>query len=238
MASKAKLRKKLRIEPNLPTLLIVGGERVKNVVETVEALENLEHDFQVVAVAGGNDRLFLDLVKLKPKFPLHVHHFLSNMPEWLRAADVLISKAGGLIISEGLAAGLPILIIHYLPGQEEGNVRYVLSHQAGALPANTGEAVATLDYWLKMTAMRLNSPRRLPNIWAGPPTRPARWRRPFGNPSMIKRKARHRQMRISLNRLLKHLTKNKSNESCNPRVQAPNTLAMQAKPLKPAQANH
>ena len=149
VASKAKLRKKLRIEPNLPTLLIVGGERVKNVVETVEALENLEHDFQVVAVAGGNDRLFLDLVKLKPKFPLHVHHFLSNMPEWLRAADVLISKAGGLIISEGLAAGLPILIIHYLPGQEEGNVRYVLSHQAGALPANTGEAVATLDYWLE-----------------------------------------------------------------------------------------
>jgi 1,2-diacylglycerol 3-beta-galactosyltransferase len=153
--SKVRLRKKLRIEPNLPTFLIVGGERVKNVLETVEALEHLEHDFQVVAIAGGNDRLFLDLVKLKPKFPLHVHHFLSNMPDWLRAADVLITKAGGLILSEGLAAGLPILIIHYLPGQEEGNVRYVLSHQAAAMPANTGEAIATLDYWLKDDAKGL-----------------------------------------------------------------------------------
>ncbi len=153
--SKTRLRRKLRIEPNLPTFLIVGGERVKNVLETVEALEQLEHDFQVVAIAGGNDRLFLDLVKLKPKFPLHVHHFLSNMPEWLRASDVLITKAGGLILSEGLAAGLPILIIHYLPGQEEGNVRYVLSHQAGALPANTGEMIATLDYWLKDDAKGL-----------------------------------------------------------------------------------
>ncbi|HPL82055.1 MAG TPA: hypothetical protein PLU23_06095, partial [Anaerolineaceae bacterium] len=55
--SKVRLRKKLRIEPDLPTFLIVGGERVKNVLETVEALEHLEHDFQVVAIAGGNDRL-------------------------------------------------------------------------------------------------------------------------------------------------------------------------------------
>jgi len=155
ISNKARLRKKLRIEPNLPTFIIVGGDRVKNVLETVEALEGLEHDFQVVAIAGGNDRLFLDLVKLKTKFPLHVHHFLNDMPEWLRAADVLITKAGGLILSEGLAAGLPILIIHYLPGQEEGNVRYVLSHQAGALPANTGEAIATLDYWLKDDAKGL-----------------------------------------------------------------------------------
>ena len=48
--------------------------------------------------------------------------------------DVLVTKAGGLIISEGLAAGLPILLIDYLPGQEEGNVRYLLSHGRRDLP--------------------------------------------------------------------------------------------------------
>ena len=62
LESKAGLRKKLKLDPHLCTLLIVGGERVKNVIETVEALQELKHDFQVVAIAGGSDRLFLDLV--------------------------------------------------------------------------------------------------------------------------------------------------------------------------------
>ncbi len=149
LESKAGLRKKLKLDPHLCTLLIVGGERVKNVIETVEALQELKHDFQVVAIAGGSDRLFLDLVNMKVNYPLHVEHFTDNMSEWLRASDILLTKAGGLILSEGLAAGLPILIIHYLPGQEEGNVRYVLSHQAGAHPSNAGETIATLNHWLK-----------------------------------------------------------------------------------------
>ncbi len=149
LESKTKLRKKLKLDPNLCTLLIVGGERVKNVIETVEALQELKHVFQVVAIAGGSDRLFLDLVNMKVNYPLHVEHFTDNMPDWLRASDILLTKAGGLILSEGLAAGLPILIIHYLSGQEEGNIRYVLSHQAGAHPSNAGETIATLNHWLK-----------------------------------------------------------------------------------------
>lgn len=155
LESKKDLRKKLKIDPDLTTLLIVGGDRVKNVVKTVKALQGLKHDFQVVAIAGGSDKLYNDLVNLEVNYPLHVEHFTKSMSDWLRAADVLLTKAGGLILSEGLAAGLPILIIHYLPGQEEGNVRFVLSHQAGAHPSNAGEAMATLDYWLKDDAAAL-----------------------------------------------------------------------------------
>ena len=61
-----------------------------------------------------------------------------------------------LLVSEGLAAGLPILLIDYLPGQEEGNVRYLLSHQAGALVQNVGEFRAMLTHWLADDRIRLN----------------------------------------------------------------------------------
>ena len=74
----------------------------------------------------------------------------------MMASDVLVTKAGGLIVSEGLAAGLPILLIDYLPGQEEGNVRYLLSHQAGALVQNVGEFKALMAYWLQEDGFRLN----------------------------------------------------------------------------------
>ena len=149
LEEKSHLRQALGINPDKTTLLIVGGERVENVLETINALNHLEQDFQVVAIAGGSEKLYQDLLNLDVNFPLHVLNFTEKMSEWLQASDILLTKAGGLILSEGLAAGLPIVIIHYLPGQEEGNVRYVLSFQAGAHPANAYETLAVLDYWLK-----------------------------------------------------------------------------------------
>ena len=148
LEDKSTLRQELGIDPHKTTLLFVGGERVENVLETIQALDRLEQDFQVVAIAGGSQKLQADLLDLKPRFPLQVINFTKEMSQWLQAADILLTKAGGLILSEGLAAGLPIVIIHYLPGQEEGNVRYVLSFQAGAHPANPDETLALLNYWL------------------------------------------------------------------------------------------
>jgi len=77
------------------------------------------------------------------------------MPEWMAVADVLITKAGGLILSEGLGRGLPIILIGYLPGQEEGNVRYLLAHQAGSYVTNPFELAEVLNYWLAADSQRL-----------------------------------------------------------------------------------
>jgi 1,2-diacylglycerol 3-beta-galactosyltransferase len=54
------------------------------------------------------------------------------MPELMRAADLMICKAGGLIVTESLASGLPLLLIDVIPGQETGNMEYVVDHHAGA----------------------------------------------------------------------------------------------------------
>lgn len=143
------LKQALGLKEGLPTLLFVGSQRVDNILKSLEALKGLKGMFQVVVIAGGNNALYEQLQKLSFNFPILIRNFVDNMPEWLLSADVLITKAGGLILSEGLAAGLPILIIDYIPGQEEGNIRYVLSHQAGAHVQSAGEFVATLEYWLR-----------------------------------------------------------------------------------------
>jgi UDP-N-acetylglucosamine:LPS N-acetylglucosamine transferase len=54
-----------------------------------------------------------------------------------------------------MAQGLPIMLIDYLPGQEEGNVRYVLAHQAGSLVTNPFELDSVLNYWLENDSQRL-----------------------------------------------------------------------------------
>jgi 1,2-diacylglycerol 3-beta-galactosyltransferase len=51
--------------------------------------------------------------------------FVDNMPELMRAADLLVSKAGPGAIGEALATGVPIVLTSYLPGQETENVSFV-----------------------------------------------------------------------------------------------------------------
>jgi 1,2-diacylglycerol 3-beta-galactosyltransferase len=152
---KQSLRGSLGLDPNRFTLLFVGSSRVSNLQEYLQALEHVATPVQAVVIAGGNDELYQDLLGSHYNFPVEVRNFEKNVPQWMMASDVLVTKAGGLIVSEGLAAGLPILLIDYLPGQEEGNVRYLLSHQAGALVQNVGEFRAIVSYWLEEDGIRL-----------------------------------------------------------------------------------
>ena len=57
--------------------------------------------------------------------------FVDNMPELMQAADAIVSKAGPGTITEALISGLPIFLTGYVPGQEEGNVKFVLQNHVG-----------------------------------------------------------------------------------------------------------
>jgi len=157
---KQALRGSLGLDPHRLTLLFVGSSRVSNLQDYLQALENFTTPVQAVVIAGGNDDLYKTLIGSHYDFPVEVRNFEQNVPQWMMASDVLVTKAGGLIVSEGLAAGLPILLIDYLPGQEEGNVRFLLSHQAGALVQNVGEFRAMTTYWLQEDGLRLSQVAR------------------------------------------------------------------------------
>lgn len=143
------LRHELGLAPDLTTILFVSSIRVDHILENLHALEDLNFPFQVVVIAGGNDDLYQALMEDHFDYPVIIKNYVDNIPDWMLAADLLVTKAGGLILSEGLAAGLPILLVDYLPGQEESNVRYVTSHQAGAIVENAGEFATMIEFWLK-----------------------------------------------------------------------------------------
>ena len=60
--------------------------------------------------------------------------FVQNMEEWMHASDVIITKAGPGTIAESFICGLPVLLNGYIPGQEEGNIDYVLEHKVHPPP--------------------------------------------------------------------------------------------------------
>lgn len=72
--------------------------------------------------------------------------FITRMAEYMVAADVLVTKAGPGTIAEAAAVGLPVLLTSFLPGQEAGNVDYVLDKGFGEFhqdPVDIAREVAT-----------------------------------------------------------------------------------------------
>jgi 1,2-diacylglycerol 3-beta-galactosyltransferase len=137
--------------------LFVGSVRVENILENLIGLRDVKYPLQAIVITGGDHDLYEKLQGINFDFPVVLRDYVTNMPEWMAVADVLATKAGGLILSEGMAIGLPIMLIGYLPGQEEGNVRYLLAHQAGSLVTNPFELASVLNFWLENDCQRLKS---------------------------------------------------------------------------------
>ena len=70
--------------------------------------------------------------------------FVDNMAEWMRAADLVVTKAGPGTISEALCSGLPMLLTWYIPGQERGNLEWVVDIGAGRYVPGARELVDAL----------------------------------------------------------------------------------------------
>ena len=145
---KQELRTDLGWDPLLPTFLAVGSRRVAQLVEILNVVNHFGSPLQVVAVAGRDENLYKELKNIDWHIPAHVYEFVGNLAEFMLASDAIICKAGGLIVTEALASGLPILLIDVIPGQEEGNRDYVLKNGAGIMIETLTQMLETLAHWL------------------------------------------------------------------------------------------
>lgn len=130
---KKEARRKLGIDPVLPTVLIMGGGLGMGMAESFKKLRRFPNPIQIIAVAGKNKELYKTLrrLSLKSVHPVRLFEYVDFVNLLMSAADLLISKAGGMTISEALALGLPLIIVDPLPGQEEYNSAYVTTAGAG-----------------------------------------------------------------------------------------------------------
>jgi len=150
VGDKGTLRDKLGLERDRPTILVVGGgEGMGKVYKIARAIAKAHVNAQLMVVAGRNRRLQRRLEKVDWEIPTTVFGFVTNMPELMGASDVIITKAGPSTISEALIAGLPILLSGFVPGQEEGNVEYVINKGVGTWAEKPQRIADTLAQWLQ-----------------------------------------------------------------------------------------
>ena len=129
---------KLGLDPAKFTVLLAsGGMGVGPIEEIYQALLDLETVPQIMVVSGRNEKLkaALDKIPVPPGKTTKVYGFATNMEELMGAANLIVSKCGGLTTAESLAVGLPMMILHPIPGQEAANADLLLERGV-ALKAN------------------------------------------------------------------------------------------------------
>ncbi|WP_176586550.1 MGDG synthase family glycosyltransferase [Priestia megaterium] len=123
------LLNKYMINPNMFTLLIMGGGDgfFGKGASTFRALESISTPIQLFIVCGKNKRLKTQLEwELKgSKHDVRILGYCEKIEELMAISDLMISKPGGVTTSEAMSMDLPILIHHSLPGQEEDNTEYL-----------------------------------------------------------------------------------------------------------------
>jgi 1,2-diacylglycerol 3-beta-galactosyltransferase len=154
--SPEEIRYSLGWEPGLTTLLAVGSRRVDRLVDTLNILNHFGQPLQLAVVAGKDEKLFAELQEIEWHIPTRLYEYVSNVPALMKAADIIVCKAGGLVVTEALACGRPLLLIDVIPGQETGNADYVVQNEAGDLARTTMEVLETTAHWLMDGGRLLN----------------------------------------------------------------------------------
>jgi len=119
-------------------LFMPTGKR-RQAIETLQFLLSHAH-VNVTVLTGKNDALKESLTPFTQTHPgrCTLVGWTDQIPQLMTTHHLFLGKAGGAVTQEALAAGCPLMIQHVVPGQEEGNIAYILHEQIGAL-ANTPE---------------------------------------------------------------------------------------------------
>lgn len=118
----------LGLSSEIPTILIMGGGLGFGPIEEIlDNLEQINQPMQLLVVAGKNQQLkdILEKRKLHSKHIMKVFGFCTNMHELMECSHLLISKPGGLTMTEAVNKRLPVLIFDPIPGQEVMNAQYL-----------------------------------------------------------------------------------------------------------------
>lgn len=116
-------------------------------LDILAALSRSGHPIDVTVVTGRNKDLMADLenVTAGGSLTLKVKGFVENLEELMARASVLITKPGGLTVSEALCAGIPMILVNPIPKQETNNSAYLHEKGAGILARTAADVERIVD---------------------------------------------------------------------------------------------
>ncbi len=142
-------KRDLGLREDMPVLLLMGGgEGMGKIFPVAVALNRASLPVQLLVVTGRNKSLRKALERMDWKIPCRIYGFVDFVPLLMQASDIVLTKAGPGTIYEAINVGVPLLLIDFVPGQESGNVGFVVNNGIGTFAPTPDRAVAILESWL------------------------------------------------------------------------------------------
>lgn len=145
--NKQTIRHKLGLA-NKPTILCMGGSLGMGISnEFLHALLPYHKEIQFIIVAGKNKSLFQSIQTQisKNKVNVQLYEYVDHIHELMDAADLILTKPGGVTCAESIIKRLPMLVVNPIPGQEERNLHFMMEERAGVLIQNPTELKHVLN---------------------------------------------------------------------------------------------
>ncbi len=142
------------LDPELPTILIMAGSfGVTDILKIYHKIVKSPEDFQIIVITGKNEKLYDNFERylkritikntlaeineiIKPNSkkrrrivskPTKLLYFTNEVEKYMHMADLIVTKPGGLTVTEAISVGLPMAIFKAIPGQEEQNADFLVS---------------------------------------------------------------------------------------------------------------
>lgn len=131
--NKEVILKELNFSNNKKTVILFGGGEFglgkEMTLNVLECLLNKCKNTQIIAISGKNESMKTKFENLVKKYSreqdVRIFEFTDKVAEYMNIANLVITKPGGLTISESLVSHLPMVLINPIPGQEEENAEFL-----------------------------------------------------------------------------------------------------------------
>lgn len=125
--SKEEAKKLLGLSEKSVVLIMMGSMGFGNMTEVIEKVDSYDGDYQVVVICGNNEKAKDAIDGVSWEKEIRCLGFTTNVDEYMDAADIIITKPGGLTTSEAMAKHLPLILMNPIPGQEERNMEFLVN---------------------------------------------------------------------------------------------------------------
>ncbi len=130
------------LNPDLFTVLFLPtAQNPRRNIKIMKELIRQRSDYNLIVITGRDQKIKPKMEKLTSDRNIKVIGWTDAMPLFIKAADVIVTKAGGATVMECIAAQKPMVITSIIPGQEQGNAEYIKRYQLGIVASSASLSI-------------------------------------------------------------------------------------------------
>jgi processive 1,2-diacylglycerol beta-glucosyltransferase len=146
----------LNLDPSKYTIVLQpAAEKVKATIKMVNEIRDRFTDVNLIVICGRNAELFPKLEIFDHQKNTRIIGWTDQMPEFIKSADLIITKAGGATVMECIAAEKPMIITQVIPGQEMGNAELIKLHEVGIIQKDAKMSIIECIEYIRKNQQRI-----------------------------------------------------------------------------------